>query len=340
MINQEETPMTDTLVEDPTRRFVSNSELQAFKGCRRRWYLTYVRGLKAKRTREHGPLPLGNRVHSALEVGEAGGAEAALKLYDQLAEASRGRLDPEIDDEKKFETENTMGRLMVEGYYEWLAEEGLDQGVEVVGVEEALSTSLDLWTHDGLEVFLIGKMDKRVRDPLSRQIRFLDYKTTKGFNDVSSTLQLNEQLKTYGVLERRNLVDGGEPATGAIFELLRKVGRSKTAKPPFYKREAIAYSDVELRNFWHRLRSEVADLLVVEQTIATGGDHTHVAYPRPSRDCTWICPFFSGCHMFDDGSDVEAWLDDQFEVGDPLLRYRDENRHPDIYHETDQKEAE
>jgi hypothetical protein len=227
-----------------------------------------------------------------------------------------------------------MGRLMVEGYYEWLEDEGLDQGVEVVSVEQALSTSLELFTHDGLEVFLLGKMDKRVRDPRSKQIRFLDYKTTKGFNDVTSTLQLNEQVKTYGLLERRNLVEGDEPATGAVFELLRKVGRNKTAKPPFYKREDVPYSDIELRNFWYRVVAEVKDLLAVEAEIAGGGNPVHVAYPRPSRDCTWICPYFAGCHMFDDGSDVGAWLDDHFEIGDPLLRYRDENRHPDVGTET------
>ena len=316
------------MTEQSTRRYVSNSELQAFKSCRRRWYLTYVRGLKTKQTLELGPLPLGNRVHAALEAGETGNAEQALAEYDRLAGLSRDRVDDE--NLQAFEKENDMGRLMVEGYYEWLEEEGLDQGVEVVGVEQALGTSLDLFTHDGFETWLIGKMDKRVRDPFSRQIRFMDYKTTKAFNDVSATLQLNEQVKTYGLLERRNLEDGGEPAVGAVFELLRKVGRSKAAKPPFYKREEVPYSDTELRNFWHRVRAEVTDLLRVEQQVADGEDWTHVAYPRPSRDCTWICPFFKGCHMFDDGSDAEAWLEDHFEVGDPLLRYRDENRHLDL----------
>ena len=322
-----------TMVDNPSRRFVSNSELQAFKGCRRRWHLTYVLGLKARRTREHGPLPLGNRVHAALELGEVGGSEPALAEYDRIAAIALERLDPDWDDEAKFTKENDMGRLMVEGYYEWLAEEGLDQGIEVVGVEEALATTLELFTHEGLEVFLLGKMDKRVRDPRSKQVRFLDYKTTKGFNDVSATLQLNEQVKTYGLLERRNVAEGEEPAVGATFDLLRKVGRSKTAKPPFYKREEIAYSDIELRNFWHRVRAEVSDMLRVEADIALGADPAHVAYPRPSRDCTWICPYFAGCHMFDDGSDVQGWLDDHFEIGDPLLRYRDENRHPDIQHE-------
>lgn len=318
--------------EQPTRRYVSNSELQAFKGCRRRWYLTYVRGLKLKQTDEHGPLPLGNRVHAALEAGETGSADQALAEYDRLASLSRERC--EWEDLGAFDKENDMGRLMVEGYYEWLADEGLDQGVEVVGVEQALGTALELFTHEGFEVWLIGKMDKRVRDPLSRQVRFVDYKTTKSFNDVASTLQLNEQVKTYGLLERRNLADGDEPAVGAVFELLRKVGRSKTAKPPFYRREEVPYSDTELRNFWHRVRAEVTDLLRVESQVAAGEDWTHVAYPRPSRDCTWICPFFKGCHMFDDGSDAEAWLEDHFEVGDPLLRYRDENRHLDLEDKT------
>ena len=87
--------MTDTPIDNPTRRYVSNSELQAFKACRRRWYLTYVRGLKTKEVREHGPLPLGNRVHAALEAGETGSAEQALAEYDRLASLSRDRVHAE-----------------------------------------------------------------------------------------------------------------------------------------------------------------------------------------------------------------------------------------------------
>jgi hypothetical protein len=47
-----------------------------------------------------------------------------------------------------------------------------------------------------------------------------------------------------------------------------------------------------------------------------------VAYPNPQDSCSWKCPFFQGCSMFDDGSDVEAWLENFFEQGDQYARYR------------------
>jgi hypothetical protein len=44
-------------------------------------------------------------------------------------------------------------------------------------------------------------------------------------------------------------------------------------------------------------------------------------YPSPNMDCTWSCPFFSVCSMFDDSSDVERMLEYRYKKYDPLDRY-------------------
>jgi hypothetical protein len=59
----------------------------------------------------------------------------------------------------------------------------------------------------------------------------------------------------------------------------------------------------------------------VKTSLDEGTAHQAVAYPRPSADCTWKCPFFSVCPMFDDGSAVEQAIDELYEVSDPYAYY-------------------
>jgi hypothetical protein len=314
-------------------RFVTNSEIQTFKDCRRRWYLSYVRSLTPIRQRADGPLPLGNRVHGGLEGMYAEGADP-VAIYDRLTAAAEAKLDPDLDDVKKFQKEAKLGHVMLKGYLDWLSETASDHGLEVVGVEQSLSAPLQRQDSQGREVHLLGKLDLRVRRRLDGAVLFLDHKTAISFARVFETLAIQEQFKQYMLLERLHLRATGEdrpPATGALVNVLRKVGRTAAAKPPFYAREEVTHNDHELRDFWYRVHAEVADMVACEARLDAGEDHRYVCYPRPSTDCTWRCPFFKVCGMFDDGlSDVEAALADMYEVHDPLLRYRDENRHPDM----------
>ena len=47
---------------------VSNSEISTYRQCRRKWWLAYVMRLATKRSSVVGPLPLGSRIHKALEL--------------------------------------------------------------------------------------------------------------------------------------------------------------------------------------------------------------------------------------------------------------------------------
>lgn len=310
-------------------RHVTNSELQTFKSCRRHWYLGYHLALTPVVERQVGPLRLGSRVHEALAVHYAGGD--CLAAHDAFALRDRGLLAEDLleDELKQFESEVVLGRRMLEGYVDWLAETGADHGLEVVAVETKVSAPLDGDAlHDGLgrPVHLLGKLDLRVRREMDGAVLFLDHKTAQSLGDVLKTAVINEQFLTYQLLERLDLVahpTGAPPSTGSLINVLRKVKRTASAKPPFYHREEVSHNDVELRNFWHRVHATVADILRAEADLAAGVDHRRACYPRPSRDCTWLCPFFSVCHMLDDGSDAERFLSDRFRVYDPLDRYAD-----------------
>lgn len=320
-------------------RLVTNSELQTFKDCRRKWWLSFHRKLRSKRPTVMGPLPIGIRVHYALQalhdpdmieigVGPVG-------YYNSMADDDRKKLDavwaeseygvPQ-DTLKKFISEVELGRIMVEGYLEWLVETGADSNFEIIGAEEKIDVPFFVHHESKRQVRLLGKLDLRVRRLLDGARLFIDYKTCGSISGRLQTIQLEEQFLHYQLLERLRGVETGDTAMtqGSMVGLLRKVKRTANATPPFYYRAEVHHSDIELRNYYNRVYQEVNDLLELEARLNESSEFAHViAYPRPSRDCSWKCEFKSVCPMFDDGSDAERYLTDNFESYDPLTRYDD-----------------
>jgi hypothetical protein len=134
-------------------------------------------------------------------------------------------------------------------------------------------------------------------------------------------LGLDEQFRTYALIE--HLVNPqGAPERFQIYSMLKKSKRTARATPPFYARHEVYINDAELRAFWARLWGEIRDLVAAEEALNNGIDHRAVAYPNPTRDCSWDCPFLPVCAMFDDAtSDVEHVLTDRYEPYDPMERY-------------------
>ena len=68
-------------MSEPIR--VSNSEIQMWLKCRRRWYLSYYEKWRPRDPVVTGALALGSRVHAALEVYYKGHGPL-LEQYDLL----------------------------------------------------------------------------------------------------------------------------------------------------------------------------------------------------------------------------------------------------------------
>lgn len=298
---------------------ISNSELRSFKRCRRKWWLEYVRRFQRRRPPVIGAAPLGSRVHHALHAyylaeGDAGRAAAFLALAEQAAEECE--LNPDAYDEITKEEE--LARIMVEGYFDWLEETGADADLEVIGAEVAVESPSPLE-----EVNLIGKLDLQVRRRSSGELGFLDHKTVGDLKSPLVQLSLDEQFRMYALMQQLN-ASGGPAPRFQVYSMLKKVKRTATAKPPFYERYEVYINDQELRGFYTRLWGELRDLLATEEALANGADHRAYAYPNPTRDCRWDCPFVSVCPLFDDAtSDPEHVLSEHFETGDPYERYAD-----------------
>ncbi|UVG35147.1 RecB-like exonuclease/helicase [Microbacterium phage Cece] len=295
---------------------VSNSEIQTFKECRRKWYLNYYRHLQPKTVKHAGPLALGTRVHAALEAFYNG--EDLMKTYLELLEADRILALAEWQDVDKLLSEGEMGRIMLEGYVRWIEEEGIDSKYEIISNEETLSMPM----LDG-RVELRGKIDMRLRRKSDGTRLIRDFKTVgQTFEQYASTLHLNEQAMTYMVLDAyRNTPE--DRADGAIFTLLKKNKQTARAKGPFYGEEEVLHNEFTLRSFWIRLNAVLSDMMNVKDALDAGALHQGVAYPRPSNDCTWKCPFFNICGMMDDGSPIEEIIADNYTVYNPNERYDD-----------------
>lgn len=312
------------LGHNPTEVSHSNSEIQTFKSCRRQWFLGYYLGLKPKKAELIGPLPLGTRVHDALEVYYTTG-EHPSDVYNRLQRLDNRKFletdDAGFEDRvDKFNKESDLGRIMVEGYKEWADETNVDAGIIIEAAEQILSHELEEFPG----VKLIGKIDVKARRPLGLSRAVMDHKTAVTFTPYEEFASMTEQLQMYSMLERLDPTDD-TPLDGGIYNLLKKVKRTSTAKPPFYKRIDVRFNKHQLDAFWLKTLGVVGDMTAVRERLDAGMDHRMVAYPRPQMD--WRCgkcPFFKVCTMLDDGSMAEEYLADFYSQVDPNARYGDD----------------
>jgi hypothetical protein len=266
---------------------------------------------------------LGSRIHAALDAHYAEGVPL-LKAHAKLVEVDRTILLSEFRDTDTLDGEAELGRIMLEGYEQWVEENGIDAELEMISTEETIIAPL----FNG-EVELQGKLDMRVRRKLDGVRMFRDFKTVGGsLSDFANLAPMNEQVMTYMLLESFQNKEG-ERSEGGIFTMLKKVKRTASARPPFYDQIEVRHNVFTMRSFWNRIHGTITDLMRVRTALDEGSDHTLVAYPHATRDCKWKCQFFTVCTLFDDGSAGEQALTEMFEEGDPYSYYENDKKGSD-----------
>lgn len=301
------------------RHFISNSEVQTFKECRRKWWLNWYSGYRPKTAEVVGVRSSGTRLHAGLaELYTTGGTgQRALGALKALQDDDLRR---SVDEKRKeLLSSFVMEQAMLEGYLVWLADSGEDADLEPVASEAYLEAPLELPGTD--DVILIGKIDARVRDRRTNRRKFIDHKSVTVFRSYTS-LRRNEQMLHYLLLEFLTTQTADERCDAALYNQLRRSKHTSRAKPPFYMREEIPHNQHELASYRRRL---VATILQMQELTRVSelnpGKLPDEAYPTPSDRCSWACDFDKICSMFDDGSRVGAALDDLFVKGDPLSYY-------------------
>lgn len=301
---------------------ITQSDIASFKNCRRQWFLSTYLGLRPRHDPPMGPLRLGTRVHAALEQYYAYGFDlvaAYLKIVEEELESIHA--SGIIFDETAWRKEADLGRIMLEGYAQWLEETGADADLETVGVEQKLTHILDI---DGTPVELRGKVDHRIRNTFTGENFVVDWKTTANMEALMEQAHTSEQLLTYMFLERCVFKDDPEHRLGgATYTMLRKVKRTGTARPPFYDRIDVRHNEAEIDSYWLKLYGVLSDYIRVVKQLDAGVDHRIVCYPTPNSSAKWS-PFKHVMSMMDDGSRVEDMINDLFVQQDPHERYNTE----------------
>lgn len=321
-----------------TRRF-SQSEMKVFTGCKRRWWLSEYRHLAPIGYDPTGPLRSGTRVHTALEAFYTPGEDPFRALdYAQQEDwetylvncVERGE-EPDLDTAEQFTKDCQFEKIMLEGYGEWIAEYGEDAGLETIAVEEIVKVPGSAFAPELVakyyEFDVVGKLDMRVRRESDGARKFVDHKTAASLTMALPTLQMNVQMKHYRWLESMTTPEG-ERSDGALYNVLKKVKRTKVAKPPFFARYEVNHNQEELDNYEKHMKRIIAQILELEAELAVTPieEQPHVAYPTPDDSCSWRCQFFTACTAFDDGSRAEDMIRDQFTTRDPLARYAEEDK--------------
>ena len=302
---------------------ITSSEISTYKQCKRKWYLGYYKGLKKNTSDVMGPLPLGTRVHKALEMYYREGIHP-LETYRQIV-ADEGQLAAEtVYDMDAYGREVDLGRIMLEGYVAWVTEEAHDADLEVISTEEKLSYKLPhIGEEHGDTVSFIGKIDLRVRNKMAGTRAVLDFKTAASFNDWYNLAHIQPQLKGYMLLDRLTNTDKDSWIDGGIYRLLRKVKRTAKAVPPFYDDVYIHHNEETLRTFWYQLNGVISDMYATRRALDNGAEPQYTVYPAVSQDCQWRCDFLGVCALMDDGSNVEDSIYEKFHHEDPYAYYQE-----------------
>lgn len=320
---------------------ISNSELQTWKRCRRKWWLAWYRELSLRVETLVGVRSVGDRVHRALQRWYVPDGQPRVDPRDALERVivedwtriSASARAQGFDDEEReralareFAASTNLERAMVEGYVQWLEETGADAELRVTASETPLAAQVNLHDEPGNDdertVTIIGKLDVRVTRVTDDVRLFLDHKTVGDLKSPAVTLPQNEQMLHYHLLEWLASEDGEQRCDGALYNMLRRSQRTARATPPFYDRVEVRHNRFELESYRRRLLAASRDVLDAVDRLDRGESHLDVAYPSPRGDCRWDCDFFAVCNLLDDGS---AGADDMISAlyhrTDPRDRY-------------------
>lgn len=298
---------------------VSPSEMATFRRCRRKWALNYYYrwSVAPERVPATGLPQLGTRIHTAMEAYYGYGVNAVDALNFIYHQAIIER--PEW--EKDLRGEQALAVIMVSGYLEWAAENGVDEEYDVVATERTLDVPILLT--NGEMAIVTGKLDQIVRRRMDGAHLIRDWKTV-GTLHKADLLVLDEQMRVYSAL--LTITSDGMRVDGALYAMLLRSKQTARATGPFYEQVHISYNGREHQSMLTRIKGTLDDMDRVTRQLNQGADHHLVAYPTPITDrCGWDCPFKNVCPLFDDGSRAEDAMRGQFVQQDPYAYRSDKS---------------
>jgi len=297
---------------------ISNSEINTFLDCKRKWYLGYHLGLKKKEdgTEQVTALTFGTRIHKVLEGWyipdvevRVNPREAIRKIYaedEANVFAAGGDMDKYREDAKN-------SFFLIDYYMDKVEKEGFDLGLNYIAAEQSYEAQIDD------EIIFRGQIDAIVERESDGARYVLDHKTYKSPGPEIQIAHLNTQFLGYMYLYREN---NDDYLSGAVMNIFKKV--KTTRAKDIIQREVVRHTQLETDNYVKRLRVIGNDILKLKKRLDDGDDPYTTAYPHVSNSCPWKCPFITACGLCDDGSDIEGYLNAFYVGHDVNERYADE----------------
>lgn len=289
----------------------SHSEMDVFKGCRRRWMLQYWMKLRRKSEPRAVARDTGILVHAALHEFYVLGGLSGEHSYDRMMEYIALARDTDMLKVSETERKNVseihdVARIVLEGYIEWLQETGADEPYEYTGSEIELRAPGPVENTE-----IMGYLDLAGTHKQSGDLFVMDTKVVASIDDMIKSLALNEQGPMYALLSK---VNDPDPDRGfrVVWNMLKRNKQTARAKPPFYQRYELAINQQQLQLFYVQLQGQMEEILRTEARLNAGEHHTRVAFPTPSKDCSWKCPYLSLCSAMMDPRTDAQWLIDQY----------------------------
>ncbi len=289
---------------------LTSSEMKSFLHCRRGWWLDHYRCLR-RRQQDFPSLPdIGNHFHAGLEAYYKGDLKHPSELVASRAAFNLKRF-PELADQISKSAE--LATIMLDGYIEWVEEEGRDADLEFVAAEQTVEVSVGPYR-------LRGKIDARFRRRSDGALVQLEHKTCGNLTDHPVWAQSNPQFLTYGLLSMLTKPDGVR-TDGVTVNMARRVKRTVKAKPPFYDRFHVPHSDQELRSHYLHVVGIGRMIERARAELDSGESHHVVCPPYFNRNHSWSCSCAALDTMPDENADLEGYLADFYEAFDPNERY-------------------
>lgn len=280
---------------------LTNSELSDLRRCPRMYWLKYVQRLVPRDPPSSlKASEIGGRIHTALERYYTG-TEADVVLQDVLYEIQQAAANGDTENEKSW----TQVHAALEGYFEYLAETGVDQQVEFAEIEAVHQRELG----DGYVMLMKADALTVRRD--NRELELLDHKST----GYPLSVKLKELRNGTQRLHYAWVLSGVARIRTIRFNMLRQSMRTERSSGPFYDRQELPILQAEVDAYERHVREDW--LPVLERLHG----RPSAPAPTPDADCFWRCPFYSVCPSFDNGDDVADMLQEGYTTGDPLARY-------------------
>jgi hypothetical protein len=294
---------------------LTSSEMATWQSCQRGWYITYY--LRLRPIRQYtSPLSVGSLYHEGLEAFYRGVLDdPAMFIANKAGELVTHYPEAETQIVKDVE----LASIMLQGYMEWIETEGADVGLEIVGVEQSVEQPVGPY-------ILRGKIDARIRREWDGALLQLEHKTVGNLADIPKYAQSAPQFLTYDLLAALEAKNGEEDVRtdGVLLNMARKVKRSARANPPFYGRFEVRHNADELNSHYRHVITLGNAIKDARESLDQDWSHHEVVVPNVGRDHSWRCVCREVTHLFDDGSDPDAFLNEFFESHDPWERYNEE----------------